>query len=574
MKDQNFNIDPENATETQKSEYVENILLADDIDKLSNKMFLDKMSLFIDFLFDLKKSEGLDYAIKKMESFFERELSDHDRALGHYYLANAYSNKKSLKINMNDVLSKWENPEIAKEILHYRLALKYLNPIYKTDFPTKKTKGEIFDNNIRYCQINTNLGNLMDNIGRFAEAVEYRNNALSLNPKFGMALGGKGLSYLWYAKYLYDGGHKAYLSHQAYRLFKSSLNCQLEYGAAEQFQKGMQYVKSHIDKIDKTFLDKELYLDSFPLGQSDDEINYRTWCLQNCLFLNPLNDLGPYPIAARDILSIPSIVTKINEGPNCQILFNQLKQEFVTARFIYYQGISGKTVHYSDKEVFLFDTEDCPIYSKTSEEIKCSFRICYSILDKIAFFLNYYLNLGVKEREVYFKTIWYTQRKINKNDQKKPNEKEYTLRPKLTQKNNLPLLGLFWISKDLFEKESQFRDAIEPDAKEWYEIRNHLEHKFLKLHLNDDNSAIYHSRYLGEIDESLTYSIEIHDFERKTIKLLKTVRSALIYLVLAMEYEEFERRQKRDSSIKLAQISLQRFPDDLKTNDYRYNGGH
>lgn len=60
-------------------------------------------------------------------------------------------------------------------------------------------------------------------------------------------------------------------------------------------------------------------------------------------------------------------------------------------------------------------------------------------------------------------------------------------------------------------------------------------------------------------------------FERKSLKLLKTTRAALIYLVLAMQYEQFELSKNRGLDVKMAQISLQKFPDELKINDYRCN---
>ena len=57
-------------------------------------------------------------------------------------------------------------------------------------------------------------------------------------------------------------------------------------------------------------------IDNFSLGDSEQEIQYRQWCLTNKLFLNPFNDLGIIPIAAQDVFSVPSIVTGIDEGPS------------------------------------------------------------------------------------------------------------------------------------------------------------------------------------------------------------------------------------------------------------------
>jgi len=563
----NFDLDPSTITDLEKEQILQSFFNSDVLIDVSNKEYLKRISQLIDFSLDCKRLDGLNLAIINLELFLERDLTDFERAEGHYFLANAYSYQRILKITKDDVISKWENPEIEKEILNFRLSLKYIQSVReKSSLKNKISEEEKFWEDTRYSQINTNLGNLMDNIGRFAEGIEYRNSVLSLNPKYGMALGCKGLSYLWYARFLYDRGHQSIFYHTAYRLLKTSLNSDLEYGASENFQKAIPYIQA---KVKNAYLEKNLDLNSFSLGDSEEEIQYRKWCLQNCLFLNPLNDIGLYPVAARDILHIPSITTNINEGPNCQILYNLLKQEFVTARYSYYKGISGKDAHFSDKEVFLFDTEDNPVYSKASEEIKNSFRICYSIFDKIAFFLNYYFKLGLIENRVYFKKIWYIEQKKSKHNQEAQVKKTLILNPNFTNKNNLPLLGLFWISKDLFEEDNRYKEALEPDAKEWHTIRNYLEHKFLKLGLPGQECSKFSYNFLGDVDKNLTHSIEIHDFERKSLKLLKTVRAALIYLVLSMQYEEAERQNQKSKAVKMAHISLQKFPDELKINDYR-----
>jgi len=74
-------------------------------------------------------------------------------------------------------------------------------------------------------------------------------------------------------------------------------------------------------------------LDGHEVGKSKKERAYRLWCLNNTLFLNPLNDIGPHRIAAQDILHLPPFVMSLGEPPALFGLFNQLKQEFVTARW-------------------------------------------------------------------------------------------------------------------------------------------------------------------------------------------------------------------------------------------------
>gem|GEM_PF-1367823 len=50
----------------------------------------------------------------------------------------------------------------------------------------------------------TNLGNLLDHLGRFVEAIESYERALQATPSFGMALGNRALSLRTYGVHLYD----------------------------------------------------------------------------------------------------------------------------------------------------------------------------------------------------------------------------------------------------------------------------------------------------------------------------------------------------------------------------------
>jgi hypothetical protein len=41
------------------------------------------------------------------------------------------------------------------------------------------------------------------------------------------------------------------------------------------------------------------------------------------------------------------------------------------------------------------------------EKTKVAFRMAYSILDKIAFFLKHHLNLSIREQDATFRKVWY-----------------------------------------------------------------------------------------------------------------------------------------------------------------------
>ena len=70
-----------------------------------------------------------------------------------------------------------------------------------------------------------------------------------------------------------------------------------------------------------------------------------------------------------------------------------------------------------------------------------------------------------------FRSLWYERQNRAKG-----------LRPDFDALDNWPLRGLFWLSKDLYEDQPGFRESMDPSGEDLAKIRNHLEHRYLKLH--------------------------------------------------------------------------------------------
>ena len=485
---------------------------------LTTDAALEHIGLLIDLSLDLRQTDGLNHAIKLSKELQKRRLTAGQLATSHYFLGNSWANLRALLRSGND-LWEWEQKEMENEISHLRRALH---------------KDEISELPVeRSCQILTNLGNLMDIVGRFIEAIEYWDKALAKLPSFAMARGNRGIGLAHYAHALYDKGHALIFLKYSYADLKTALLSELHEDARKDFDKYRMRIES---KYTKEVLDKDFNMNSFSLGASEQESRYRRWCLENGLFLNPLNDLGPHPIAARDILTTPSIVVDIGEGPYYQGYFNQMKQEFVSARHQYYEGISAEQSHFSDRGVLLYNTLDYPVYSLAVEKVKSAFRTSYSLFDKIAYFLNHYLDRSIPERDVSFRGLWYRSQRKNK-----------VLRSDFQQRQNWPLRGLFWLSKDLFEDKPFFKKSIEPDAKALREIRNHLEHKYLKIH---------EDAWQGTPKDTLAFSIHRNEFETKTFKILRMTRAALMYLSLAIHFEEQRCVKGRSANKSVLEIPL------------------
>jgi hypothetical protein len=149
---------------------------------------------------------------------------------------------------------------------------------------------------------------------------------------------------------------------------------------------------------------------------------------------------------------------------------------------------------------------------------------------------------------VSFKTFWY-----------KGQERGKGLRAEFTKRPNWPLRGLFWLSKDLYEPAPGFREAVEPDAEQLAEIRNHLEHKYLKIH----DMLVGRVELPDPLADSLAFSMGRHDFEAKALRLLKMARAALIYLSLGVHGEERRKAAGRGEK-SIVPMFLDRWEDDWK----------
>ena len=193
---------------------------------------------------------------------------------------------------------------------------------------------------------------------------------------------------------------------------------------------------------------------------------------------------------------------------------------------------------------------DYPTYGISIEKVKIAFRLSYSLLDKISYFINEYFLAGRNPDHIYFRTIWFSNRE----------RKE--LHPNLKNKHNLPLRGLYWLSKDIFDEELGFRDYVEPDAQKFQDIRNQLEHKYFKVH--DLLSQSTFDPINVSLRDDLAYSIGRCDFEQKTLRLLRLVRNALIYLSLAIHSEEKERNKRRNPSNLIVPMISDFWEDDWK----------
>ncbi|PKL84695.1 MAG: hypothetical protein CVV22_11640 [Ignavibacteriae bacterium HGW-Ignavibacteriae-1] len=507
---------------------------------------LNEINDIADISFDQKNKDGLNAALKLCNKYDQEAINEVEVVYLNFIMANIYNYlsyaENNYKTKGYDLNNKYNERELFH--LRYAMSLNSFNELLK-----KQPK--------LYFSILTNYANLLNFLGRTIEAIIQWNYCLEINPKFSMAQCNLALGLITYAYWLYDNEHRNIFRAKIKYLFKSALKGDISNEAREDIHRNLKY----FTKIPSNKILLWLKNES-KIGTSKQEIAYRNWVLKKELFLNPLNDLCKYSIAASDELHLPNMIDSIKiEKKSYFGFFNNLKQEFVSARFLFYESTDNYkfTPHFSDKGVLLYDVSiDFTLFNYDTEKLKYCFRSLYSIFDKIAYFINKYLNLEISDNKVDFSNVWY----------EKGNRRSGVFHNKIINSQNIFLRGLFWLHKDIYNNNDVSGYLTDPDAVKIKEIRNHLEHKYLKVHNSiweKDKHILddFRDKLSYDFRDKLSYDISIIEFERICLKLIKLVRASIISLSLMVKIEEDKFKEGLDEK-EIAEIPIDIINDKYK----------
>lgn len=406
-----------------------------------------------------------------------------------------------------------------------------------------------------YFQTIVNYCNILSSIGRLPKAI-YENRKIAFQG-FGMAIGNLGMELYDYGPYDYDSGHQILIVNKVCSLLKEAINSEnphVHTFAKKSFNEKLVQILGHdnfeskikkIPSLNFCFSSNETNK-RYIADAREDEKEYREWIAENCLALNTLNDFDYSINQGYDPMHLPDMFTSIDEKhPRYHGLFNQIKQEYCSARFMIYEGINKLKfeTHFSDKDVFLINTLDYPVYGLNIELLKSAYRTIYSLFDRIGFFLNDYYSLGLSEKKVSFRHIWGKQTNLV-----------------AISESNYILKGLYWMKKDLYKNAiSDYKDYIDPVLFRTYEIRNIMEHRYLKISSNVESSSEF-----SEIDV-LSTKISLIEFQDLAMNLLRTCREAIILLVMLINVEEQKKKDEIDEK-NIADYYLSEYMDQWKFN--------
>ena len=104
---------------------------------------------------------------------------------------------------------------------------------------------------------------------------------------------------------------------------------------------------------------------------------------------------------------------------------------------------------------------------------------------------------------------------------------------------------------------------MEPAASRLSDVRNHVEHKYLKVHDCPWSGPVAQDKRTA-LTDTLAYSIRRDELAERGMMMLRLVRAALIYLSLSIQVEERRRAGQRDAKKQVGVIPLLPWPDKWK----------
>lgn len=445
--------------------------------------------LLIDIGNYLRNPDVIQRGIAAIEHVLPTVTNAGDRLLLGYNLGNGYLELHRHQTSTTILTSDPDHPALARAKHVYRETLKDIEQL------PPRSRAELL----------VNFANLLDITGRNFEAIPYYQRALAEEPKHPMALGNLGTTLKRYADLLRS---TTMLQHAQETLAKA-----LEQGAAPTlgYRERRAFEKTH-ERIANQLAGKNVPAPTRteptnPTGNAHLS-TYREFCKTNDLFLN-LNVTGTPPIDPNaDIIRFALLLDSGKNDPYIRLsrTINEIRERYAIARLLLFEADQppARRAAYDDITRYT-DNRDHAINGLQPASLKLAYEAAYNVLDKIAWFLNSYLELRIAKRQVFFKTIW---RKNGRG----------ALRSEIASLRNPYLIALYELSKDLAEETEK------------HETRNFITHRYIVLHTEGfgwettADSPEYHRGY--------------KELFQDTILLLKEVKLAITYLIAAVKLAE------------------------------------
>ncbi|MGK0289130.1 MAG: hypothetical protein ACI86H_000557, partial [bacterium] len=366
------------------------------------------------------------------------------------------------------------------------------------------------DNLDYYSRALTNTANILDKFGRNYESIHAYEKILNVDPNFGMALGNKAQALDYYNRL----SPKLSLTLMTYssQLINKALNDErvLQIGGKVAIDSFNEYKKFY-----KEFFITNNISSSIPrLPKSTSK--YHKFVLKQNLFLN--FDFGLY--YNEESLSdnfFPNFIDDIQKSINsrtsimsdkiyfCFHIFNQLLEDFTTARSSFYRAIYE--TQEVDKSIQYIYTYDYSSHSEKHGLLKSVFATLYNTLDKIAHLIKFYFHddeINSNNIDIYFD--WLTTQDF----------KEI-----IKNSKNYQLLALLDLALDFKPNGQYFK---------FNKVRNRITHSFLSI------TELFYTQNKDYVD----FEIDEDSFIQNIHQLFIIVKAAIMYSIIAIYHENKE----------------------------------
>jgi hypothetical protein len=195
-------------------------------------------------------------------------------------------------------------------------------------------------------------------------------------------------------------------------------------------------------------------------------------------------------------------------------MFNVMKSDFLAARYLAYQALSGT---FPESGLYS-DTLDYAVYGVAPSMLSLAQRACIDVLDKIAAATTEYFAIPGPAKSVYFSNRWF-----DNSPRSQPRTWHPLLRPYI-DKGNTALIALAELSLDVGEGGALHQQKA---------YRHSSTHRFTVLHDIGCNP----SRESVHVEHC-----KITDFKSHLIESLQLARAAALYFVEMISFNEASTR--------------------------------
>jgi len=506
---------------------------------------LNVNGFLVDLGWDFRQEKWISFALERLLKYKETVKDNYKLNKINYDIGNAYYWIASLKnrVKYRGFLTGLKKKEkesydrdkiqtsILLEIDEYSKARRYYNKVF--------LKTENF-----YFRAKTNSTNILDTFGRYYESVYLYDHVLQYDSRFGMALGNKANAILYYYYLL----PKKYKIPQLLINARDLLEKALEDDRVKNIggEEAIEGFRNSSEGLNTIIEENNIKI----LNKSKEKLNkYQRFVLDSNLYLNYHFGFFINEQSLKDNLTPPFLSKRLNESTNenlanycgfdenifCSIKqLNQIVEDFVSARYLYYLIICGNLGRVSPDMTEYIYTND---YTRNKLEygiLKTIYTKLFNILDKVANFIFTYYDIHNSE-DVYFHNL--------------TDERFKCL---VKNKGNRQVLALYSLSMD-FQAGYQYNYLKG--------IRNSITHEYLDIDEmgvnfkdNESKKRIYKENFISDIQ-----------------LLFEITKSAILYSVLPLE-KEFEKVGNADRS-KIGMIRILKQSEIYKDLDDDYEKG-